>query len=92
MVSSDEIWDICEKDGVQAFLLDIEKLDRAGTVVGSVTEVTNKIRSKYSDLHDVFSEDNAQKLPEHGPQDHAIDTEGKQPPFSPIYNLFLTEL
>ena len=92
MVSRDEIWDICEKDGVQEFLLDIEKLDRAGTVVGSVTEVTNEIPSKYSDFHDVFSKDNAQKLPEHGPQDHAIDTEGKQPPFGPIYNLSLTEL
>ena len=92
MVSRDKIWDICEKDGVQAFLLDIEKLDRAGTVVGSVTEVTNEIPSKYSDFHDVFSKDNAQKLPEHGPQDHAIDTEGKQPAFGPIYNLSLTEL
>ena len=39
MVSRDKLCDICEKDGVQAFLLDIEKLDRAGTVVGSVTEV-----------------------------------------------------
>ena len=57
-----------------------------------MTEVTNKIPSKYSDFHDVFSKDNAQKLPEHGPQDHAIDTEGKQPLFGPIYNLSLTEL
>ena len=45
-----------------------------------------------SDFHDVFSKDNAQKLPKYGPQDHAIDTEGKQPLFGPIYNLSSTEL
>ena len=46
--------------------------------------------SKYAD---VFSNENASVLPAHGRWDHAIDVvEGKEPPFSPLYNLSQTEL
>ena len=31
-------------------------------------------------------------MPPHGPQDHAIETNGDQPPFGPLYNLSANEL
>ena len=39
----------------------------------------------------MFSKEKAHKLPEHGPYDHAIETEGNIP-FGSIYNLSLSEL
>ena len=47
---------------------------------------------EYADYQDVFSEDLANQLPEHGPQDHAIETRGGDPPFGPLYNLSASEL
>ena len=49
---------------------------------------------EYADYADVFSEDKAITLPDHGPHDHAIDLidKSKPPPYGPIYNLSETEL
>ena len=49
---------------------------------------------EYSDFADVFSEDNADKLPPHrGHLDHSIPLEeGAKPQFGPIYNLSEVEL
>src|SRR5436190_438213 len=49
---------------------------------------------EYSDFVDVFSEDNADKLPPHrGHLDHSIPLEeGAKPQFGPIYNLSEVEL
>ncbi len=42
----------------------------------------------YRDLADVFSPSNANSLPTHRDEDHAIELEpGKTPPFGPLYNL-----
>ncbi len=42
----------------------------------------------YRDLADVFSPSNANSLPPHRDEDHAIELElGKTPPFGPLYNL-----
>lgn len=41
---------------------------------------------------DVFSAESAGMLPENKPSDHAIDTEGKEPPHGPLYNLSGKEL
>ena len=47
----------------------------------------------YSEHSDVFDQEMAEGLPEHGPQDLAIDlVEGKEPPFGPLYNLSEAEL
>lgn len=55
------------------------------------TEVT--IPEAYKDFSDVFSDDKANILPEHGPDDHAIDLiDDKQPPYGPVYNLSEVEL
>jgi hypothetical protein len=48
--------------------------------------------SQYAEFEDVFSKEAADELPQHGPQDHAIETEGRVPSFGPLYNLSATEL
>jgi hypothetical protein len=99
IVDRDEFNEICRYENVQACTFEYEEivqvLDRERSVAGAVTETENehKLPEKYQDFADVFDKANADKLPEHGPQDHAIETiEGKSPPFGPIYNLSVTEL
>lgn len=42
----------------------------------------------YQDFAEVFSDADANKLPEHGLHDHAIDLiDERQPPYGPVYNL-----
>ncbi len=46
------------------------------------------IPKTYRDLENVFSPSNANSLPKHWDEDHAIELEpGKTPPLGPIYNL-----
>lgn len=48
---------------------------------------------EYHDMTEVFSDVDANKLSEHGPQDHAINLiDNRQPPFMPLYNLSEVEL
>ena len=65
-------------------------------MVGSVTSndaIESSIPSCYSDLSDVFEKESSDTLPDHGPDDHAIETlTGKAPPMGPIYNLSVAEL
>ena len=55
---------------------------------------TSLIPKEYEDLAEVFSKNKAYELlPSCGPLDHHIHLEeGSKPVFSPIYNLFETEL
>jgi hypothetical protein len=47
----------------------------------------------YSEYQDVTSADLSTELPQHGPQDLAIELEpGANPPYSPLYNLSMIEL
>ena len=56
-------------------------------------ENTESIPDCYRKFYHLFSEKTAAKLPPHRNFDHAIDiTEGKQPPFGPIYSLSQKEL
>lgn len=51
------------------------------------------IPEAYREFEDVFSEENANALPQHEKHDHAIDLmDERQPPHGPIYNLSETEL
>jgi hypothetical protein len=53
----------------------------------------DSIPSQYADFIDVFSEQEASKLPEHGRHDLAIElTAGSQPPWGPLYPLSQAEL
>lgn len=55
------------------------------------TEIS--IPEAYAEFKDVFSDDQANILPDHGPDDHAIDlVDERQPPHGPIYNLSEVEL
>lgn len=48
---------------------------------------------EYDDFAEVFSDIDANKLPEHGPHNHAIDLiDDRQPPYRPVYNLSEVEL
>ena len=50
------------------------------------------IPREYRDYAGAFSKEAAEQLPEHGPQDHAIELTGGEPSFGPLYNLSATEL
>ena len=50
------------------------------------------ISPKYKDYKHVFSEEEARKLPPHGPHNHSIETEGREPPYGPLYNFSADEL
>jgi hypothetical protein len=52
----------------------------------------HEIRFQYKAYRDVFERKNVDILPEHQPYDYAIDLEGVEPPFGPIYNLSQDEL
>jgi hypothetical protein len=47
---------------------------------------------EYAEFADVFSEVDAVKLPPPGGHEHAIELEGGEPPYGPIYNLSEREL
>jgi hypothetical protein len=52
-----------------------------------------RLPKEYRDFEDITSEDTASQLPQHGPQDLAIELEPEtKPPFSPLYNMSETEL
>lgn len=47
----------------------------------------------YREYADIFSEEDANKLPEHGPHDYVIELiDNRQPPNGPVYNLSQVEL
>ena len=47
---------------------------------------------EYTNFAEVFSTENAGHLPSHKMSDHAIDLNGKEPPYRLLYNLLMTEL
>ena len=68
-------------------------LDLEGATQGTLwASMDVCLPTRYESYEDVFSEKAANDLPQHGPQDHAIETEGKTPAFGPLYNLSATEL
>ncbi len=77
----------CLTEGARAFVLAIS--DIVDSSILSTPPIT--IPSEYLDLAEVFSEEAANTLPEHGPQDLALETSGT-PPFGPLYNLSQVEL
>ena len=55
-------------------------------------DIVGELPHQYRQYADVFSKEQADELPPHGPQDHAIETNGDQLPFGPLYNLSANEL
>ena len=65
----------------------------AGVQVISDDTAVPKIPKEYEDLAEAFSTSGEMTLPEHGPQDLAIDLmDGKIPSMGPLYNLSESEL
>ena len=64
---------------------------------GKVVHIQNvgqaqPLPQEYTDFMKVFSTENAGCLPSHKVSNHAIDLDGKEPPYGPLYNLSMTEL
>lgn len=53
---------------------------------------TTELPVQYQEYADVFSEHDAGILPEHSLREHAIDIDGHEPPYGPIYSLSEKEL
>ena len=71
-----------------------ERQGGAGVNIGSVLEgpgVTPELPEELQEYADVFSNEEAGRLPSHEGRDHAIETTS-EPPFGPLYNLSSTEL
>ena len=66
--------------------------DRTPIVRVQSTSDLQAILLEYTSYIDVFSTKKAGLLPTHKASDHAIDLDGKDPPYGPLYNLSNTEL
>ena len=64
----------------------------AGVNSGEKVKVAKTLPEKMKDFADVFSKENAGKLPPLKAGDHAIELDGRDPPYGPIYNLSNNEL
>ena len=79
--------------------MDSVHIERRAQIGSALAEIKDKpdikatlpeVLKEFADLAD---EDKAYELPDHGPDDHAIDLEpGKKPPYGPIYSLSEDEL
>ena len=66
--------------------------DRAPIVRVQSASDLQAIPPEYTSYMDIFSTEKAGLLPTHKASDHAIDLDGKDPPYGPLYNLSNTEL
>ena len=91
----------CDKDEAFEWDYDLTNLDdpnavlvgRIGAIAIQPPDNMENIPREYEKYFHLFSEKTAAKLPPHQNFDHAINiTEGKQPPFGPIYSLSQKEL
>jgi len=89
--------------GAFAYLTKRRKLKAHSLSIYEVNVAINKTRTKedwkslipneYHEFIDLFSEKDAEKLPPHRPYDHTIPlTEGKTPPYGPLYGMSREEL
>src|SRR6202022_2772400 len=59
----------------------------------AAASVSPELPLKYTDYADVFSEEEANRLPDENARQHSIDLiDGQEPPYGPIYNLSEKEL
>ena len=86
--------ELVDKDAFQTLVEETHQAYAAFASSISLEEQTGpgQIPSQYEAYADVFSKEQADELPPHGPQDHAIETNGDQPPFGPLYNLLASKL
>ena len=63
----------------------------ANTLQSQVADAAPKLSEKLREYEDVFSIEEADRLPSHEGRDYAIETTA-EPSFDPLYNLFNTEL
>lgn len=87
MLNAGEFEAECLTEGIRVFILAISEI--VASSILSTPPIT--IPSEYLDLAEVFFEETANTLPEHGPHDLALEI-SKAPPFGPLYNLSQVEL
>lgn len=92
LVSSATINQIVSQNQGTGYIIDVCRLESLSSIaINSAPE--KLLPEKYSDYADVFSKQEADKLPPHRPYDHAIPlVDGTTAPFGPVYNLSQTEL
>ena len=94
--SAEEFDEHAKQEGAELFgLRCVDPTSDGDTLAAATTDDTPTVPPRYSDFADVFSEEEANRLPEHGPQDHAIEIDPEasgSPPWGPLYNLSATEL
>src|SRR2546429_350145 len=87
---------IVRAEKLQVWTVDAKMLEGSeyafGAHVSDAGAPPARIPPEYADLAELFSEEKANELPEHGPHDHSIELDGGTPPFGPLYNLSATEL
>ena len=87
MLNAGEFEAECFSEGAYLFVLMISEI--VDSSILSTLPITNPL--EYLDLAEVFSEEAANTLPEHRPQDLALET-SEAPPFRPLYNISQVEL
>lgn len=94
MVDNEEFNKICQAESTQAFVMEYTDLrrDPQGAAFHKNVKII-KLPSQYAEFKNVFDQNEADVLSEHGPYNHAIEIEeSKEPPFGPVYNMSITEL
>lgn len=87
LVNASEFEAECLTEGACAFVVAISDIVDCSIISGTPSITI----PEYLDLAEVFLEEAANTLPEHGPQDLYLETSGT-PPFGPLYNLSQVEL
>lgn len=92
IVSSATINQLLRQNQGVGYMLDVCRVESLHSVTAEIKpEIT--LPEKYAEYNDVFSKQEADKLPQHRCYDHSIPlVDGATVPFGPIYSLSQTEL
>lgn len=90
MVNAESFYATMKNEGLQGMIFHLRESGVPEAYLYATEEV--QLPERYKDYADVFSEEGANQLPKHGPQDHAIELTSGTPPFGPLYNLSAVEL
>jgi len=92
LVKSDAFMQMIQDDYAQAYMLDVSLIASLASI-GSDTQPVQDLPAKYKEFADVFSKQEADKLPPHRLYDHTIPIrEGETVPYGPVYNLSQSEI
>jgi transposase InsO family protein len=92
LITSEAFQQLAKDDETQVYMLDVSELADLATI-DTNTPQKPKLPTKYEDFRDVFSKQEADKLPPHRPYDHVIPIrDGAEVPYGPVYSLSQKEI